>query len=199
MTVSSNPYLEDPDVLLFLEFQRGDRLAFEKLMEKYYKRILNFIYRFTADSALAEDLTQEVFIRVYNSVSSYRPQSKFQTWVYTIARNISLNQLRYQKKKWVSLDEAFETEDGEVKRQVMDLTGESPDQEILRQERLEAIEDAINSLPENQRMALILRRYDEFSYEKIARIMNCSLEAVKSLLSRARENLKTRLSRLEKD
>lgn len=197
--MSSNPYLEDPDVLLFLEFQRGDRLAFEKLMEKYYKRILNFIYRFTANSALAEDLTQEVFVRVYNSVSSYRPQSKFQTWIYTIARNISLNQLRYQKRQWVSLDEAFETEDGEVKRQVMDLTGEPPDQEILRRERLEAIEDAINSLPENQRMALILRRYDEFSYEKIAQIMNCSLEAVKSLLSRARENLKTRLSRFEKD
>ncbi len=197
--MNPNPYLEDPDVILFLEFQKGDSSAFETLMKKYFKRILNFINRFIGNSSIAEDLTQEVFIRVYNSVRSYQPQAKFQTWIFKIARNVSLNELRKHKPNMVSLDEVWEVEDSEVKRQVQDLSLSGPDKDILEDERLKVIEAAINSLPENQRTVILLRRYDEFSYEDIAHTMNCSVEAVKSLLSRARENLKLRMARFFKE
>lgn len=197
-TNNLNSYLADPDVTSMLEFQKGDKASFEKLMAKYYPRILNFIYRFVGNREMAEDLTQEVFIRVYHSAASYQPQSKFQTWVYTIAKNISLNELRRHKGKFVSLDEPQTGEEEGLPRQLEDTKTLDPSQEILQQEKLGMIKAAIQSLPENQRMAVILRRYDDFSYEEIAYTMNLSLEAVKSLLNRAKENLKNKLAGLEK-
>ncbi len=181
-----------------LEFQKGNKSSFEKLMERNYKRVFNLIYRFVASREIAEDLTQEVFIKVYRCASSYRPQAKFQTWLYQIAKNISLNELRRHTKKDVSLDETFETEDGQLKREIADTNALTPSQEIIQQETVEEIQAAIQSLPENQRMAVILRRYENLSYEDIAKTMNCSLEAVKSLLNRAKESLKEKLSRFVK-
>lgn len=189
-----NPYLDDPDVRLMLEFQKGSKASLEALMHKYYPRLLNFIYRFLGSREAAEDITQEVFVRVYKSASCYRPKAKFQTWVFTIARNLSLNELRRSKKACVSLEETFSSEDGEVKRQVEDLNGEDPDMELIRKEKAAAVKAAIHDLPENQRTAVILRRYEDFSYEEIARAMNVSVQAVKSLLSRAKENLKNKLT-----
>jgi RNA polymerase sigma-70 factor (ECF subfamily) len=189
-----NPYLDDPDVRLMLEFQKGSKASLEGLMHKYYPRLLNFTYRFLGNREAAEDITQEVFVRVYKSASCYRPQAKFQTWVFTIARNLSLNELRRNKKGGVSLEETFSSEDGELKRQVADPRGQDPGQELLQGEKTAAVKAAINDLPENQRMAVILRRYEEFSYEEIARAMRVSVQAVKSLLSRAKENLKNKLT-----
>ncbi len=188
-----NPYLSDPDVCLMLEFQRGDQASFEALMHKYYPRLLNFIHRFVGQREIAEDLTQEVFMKVYQAVSAYRPQSKFQTWIYTIAKNISLNELRRNRGSVVSLDEPFSSQEGELKRDVEDPSGARPDEDLLRQETMRAVRQAIHALPENQRMAVILRRYEQFSYEEIAQTMRVSVEAVKSLLSRAKENLKEKL------
>ncbi|MCK4882318.1 MAG: sigma-70 family RNA polymerase sigma factor [Candidatus Omnitrophica bacterium] len=125
---------------------------------------------------------------------SYKPQSKFQTWVFTIARNLSLNELRRNKYKTVSLDATFSSDDGELKRQVEDPNSASPDDEVLLREKAAAVKAAIDDLPENQRVAVLLRRYEQFSYEEIARTMNVSSKAVKSLLSRARESLKNKLS-----
>jgi len=190
-----NPYLADPDVCLMIEFQEGNKTAFEDLMHKYYSRLLNFIYRFVGSREIAEDLTQEVFMRVYKSAPSYRPQSKFQTWVFTIARNTSLNELRHNKKVTVSLDETFSSDQGEMKRQVKDPHGSNPGEELLHREKAAAVKAAINDLPENQRVAVLLRRYEQFSYEEIAQTMNTSVKAVKSLLSRAKENLKTKLAK----
>ena len=195
---SENIYLSDPDVHLMLEFQKGNKSSFEKLMERNYKRVFNLIYRFVASHEIAEDLTQEVFIKVYHAASSYRPQAKFQTWLYQIAKNISLNELRRHKNKDVSLDETFETEDGELKREIADTRTLNPSEEMTQQETIEEIQAAIKSLPENQRMAVILRRYENLSYEDIAKAMNCSVEAVKSLLNRAKESLKEKLSRFVK-
>ncbi len=189
-----NPYLSDPDVRLMLEFQGGAKASFEALMRKYYPRLLNFIHRFVGQRAIAEDLTQEVFMKVYQAVSAYRPESKFQTWIYTIAKNISLNELRRNKKSTVSLDEPLSSQDGELKREVEDPSGVRPDEELLRQETVRAVRQAIHALPENQRMAVILRRYEQFSYEEIAQTMRISVKAVKSLLSRAKENLKNKLT-----
>jgi len=189
----TNPYLFDPDVHLMLEFQGGDKASFEALMHKYYPRLLNFIHRFVGQREIAEDLTQEVFMKVYQAVSAYRPQSKFQTWIYTIAKNISLNELRRNRGSVVSLDEPFSSQEGELKRDVEDPSGVRPDEDLLRQETMRAVRQAIHALPENQRMAVILRRYEQFSYEEIAQTMRVSVEAVKSLLSRAKENLKEKL------
>ncbi len=177
-----------------LDFQKGDPAAFETLMKRYYKRILNFIFRFLGDEQTADDLTQEVFIRVYRSGSSYQPRAKVQTWLFEIAKNLSLNESRRRKRKIISLEEPFEVDDNEVKRQIADHNIPSPDQDILFQENQAAIEVAINSLPENQRAVVLLRRYEDFSYEEIAKTMNCSVSAVKSLLSRARERLKVLLA-----
>ena len=102
---NQNPYLTDPDVVLMLDFKAGNKSAFEQLMVKYYPRILNFIYRYISQSESVEDLTQEVFIKIYHSASSYEPKSKFQTWVYTIAKNVSLNELRKKPLARFSLDE----------------------------------------------------------------------------------------------
>ncbi|MBN1869102.1 MAG: sigma-70 family RNA polymerase sigma factor [Candidatus Omnitrophica bacterium] len=163
-------------------------------MHKYFPRLLNFIYRYVSDRETAEDLTQEVFIRVYKSGPHYRPQSKFQTWLFTIARNLSLNELRRNKHKAVSLDEAYSTEKGKIKPQWEDPNSVSPDEDMLRREKAAAVKAAIDSLPESQRVAVLLRRYEQFSYEEIAQTMKLSSKAVKSLLSRAKENLKAKLA-----
>ncbi|MBI5149469.1 MAG: sigma-70 family RNA polymerase sigma factor [Candidatus Omnitrophica bacterium] len=191
---NTNPYLSDPDVRLMLDFQGGDKASFEALMRKYYPRLLNFIYRFTGSAELAEDLTQEVFLKVYSASTAYRPKSKFQTWVYTIAKNISLNELRRHKKTPLSLDEPFLSEDGPVQRQLEDTQTPRADEQMLRDETSAAVRAAINSLPENQRVAVILRRYEQFSYEEIGQTMQMSVKAVKSLLSRGKENLKNKLT-----
>ncbi len=188
-----NPYLSDPDVQLMLSFQQGDKAAFEALLRKYFPRLLNFIYRFVGTREIAEDITQEVFIKVYKSGSYYQPQSKFQTWVYTIAKNMSLNELRRNRKGMVSLDAPFDTGKNEMQRQMADTETLGPDQAMVQKEKVTAIRKAINSLPENQRLAVLLRRYDKFSYEQIAQTMGTSEKAVKSLLNRAKENLRTKL------
>lgn len=186
-----NPYLTDPDVLLMLEFQKGNKASFEKLMERHYKHVLNIIYRFVGKREIAEDLTQEVFIRVYKNGSGYRATAKFQTWLYQIAKNISLNELRSRRAKDISLEETA----GEFP----DEAGLSPSEEALKGETVKVVRSAINGLPESQRLAVILRRYENLSYEDIAKTLNCSIKAVKSLLSRAKENLKEKLSYVLKE
>jgi RNA polymerase sigma-70 factor (ECF subfamily) len=179
-----------------LEFQPGSRPAFEALMHKYYPLVLNFIYRFLANIETAEDLTQEVFIRVYKSGSHYKPKSKFRTWLYTIAKNISLNELRKNKNFIISLDEPVTFDSDGLKRQSADQNQSNPDKDMIRKEKATLIRQAINDLPDNQRMAVILGRFDDFSYAEIAATLGVSEKAVKSLLSRAKENLKRKLSRI---
>ncbi|MDP2652493.1 MAG: sigma-70 family RNA polymerase sigma factor [Candidatus Omnitrophota bacterium] len=188
-------YLSDPDVLLMSAFQKGDPASFETLMRKYYARVLNFIYRFVGSKEIAEDLTQEVFLRVYKTAPSYKPQAKFQTWLYTIAKNLSLNELRRNRHRTFSMDEEIAGSDGELRRQFEDHSIPRPDAALVKEDAAKAVKEAINALPENQRLAVILRRYEDFSYEEIARTMNCSVKAVKSLLNRAKENLRNALGK----
>ena len=190
---TDTPYDQDPDVILYMDFQKGNTASFETLMHKYYGRIFNFLGRMTGNRDTAEDLTQEVFVRVYKAVSSYQPQSKFQTWIYTIAKNLALNELRRSKRSVVSLDAPVDGGDGEMVRQVADPRSPSPASGLLIEEKQRIIREAVESLPENQRVVVLLRRYDNLSYAEIANAMGCTVEAVKSLLSRARVNLKERL------
>jgi len=185
----------DLDTLLMLDFQKGNNASFETLMHKYYPKVLNFIYRFVTSRESAEDLTQDVFIRVYKNRATYTPQAKFQTWIYTIAKNAALNELRRRKPLW-SLDALVSTQDGAVARQVEDRKRRNPHEEVRQKEEQDAVLKAIAGLPESQRLAVILRRYDGFSYEEIAVTLNCSVPAVKSLLSRAKDNLRQALKSL---
>lgn len=176
-----------------LELKRGDNSAFEALMRKYYPRILNFIYRFVPNRQIAEDLSQDVFMKVYKSAWRYRPQSRFQTWLYTIAKNVCLNELRRKRNLMVSFDETNPSGENEPSGKIAD-PGSNPGTALLQKEKAALIRTAIADLPENQRIAVILKRYDKFSYAQIAATLNITDKAVKSLLSRAKENLKSKLA-----
>lgn len=187
-------FMLDEDVELMLKFKQGDNAAFETLLDKYQNPIINFIYRFIGDKIEAEDLAQEVFLRVYRCAKTYLPKAKFSTWIYKISKNLALNELRRKKSaKASSLDETISSEKGELPRQVADDKPSAP-MDLERQDLVGAVKKAIDSLPTNQKTAVILRRYEDLSYEEIAKIMGCSVSAVKSLLNRAKAALKEKLS-----
>jgi len=188
----STAFSPDPDALLMQEAGKGDRAAFESLMRKYYRRIYNFIGRYVGDAALAEDLSQEVFLKAYQAALNYQPQAKFQTWLYTIARNTALNALR-GRCPMVSLDETLKTEDGEITLQLADPSLKDSREKLKDEELAVMVRQAVDSLPEHQRLAVILRRYENLSYEDIADTLELSVPAVKSLLSRAKVNLQAKL------
>lgn len=186
-------FLEDEDVKSMLRFKEGDGSAFEALLDKYHAPIINFIYRFIGDEQESEDLAQEVFLRIYRCASNYTPQAKFSTWIYRIAKNLTLNELRRKKiQKTSSLEGMIQTEEGELKKQFSDDKPSSL-QELERQDLIDIVRKAIDSLPPNQKTAVILSKYEGLSYEEIAKVIGCSVSAVKSLLSRARDALKKRL------
>ena len=190
-------YTLDPDVVLMLEFQKGDPRSFEKLMRKYYPRVINFIYRYGLNRHASEDLAQEIFLKIHQMGPSYNPKAKFQTLLYTIVRNSALNVIRNERKYAVSLDEEIGSDEGAIVKETADDRSASPLETMLDQEKAERIQAVINELPENQRSAVLLRRYEEMSYEEIAQSLNCSVKAVKSLLNRAKETLKVRLSDIQ--
>ncbi|MDP2753987.1 MAG: sigma-70 family RNA polymerase sigma factor [Nitrospirota bacterium] len=175
-----------------LKFKEGDKGAFDELLDLYQKPVINIIYRMIQDKTEADDLAQEVFLRVYNYAKTYKPEAKFLTWIYQITKNICLNELRRQKKKVVSIDETFSKEDGAFKKEYAS-TSASPLEYSYVNEIQEMVKKAIEGLSAKQRMVVILRRYDELSYEDIATTMGCSVSAVKSLLNRAKESLKGKL------
>lgn len=179
-----------------LEAQKGDTPSFEALLRKYFGRIYNFIYRYLGSRESAEDLTQEVFIRVYKSLPAYKPEAKFQTWLYVIARNLSLNELRNTQNKAFSLDNTMMTEDGEVKAQFADPAAADPFEDLANKESVQLIKQALDSLPENQKAAVILQRFEGLSYDQIAVALGCSTQAIKSLLNRAKETLRDKLSKI---
>ncbi len=183
----NNIYLSDPDVGLMLQFQKGNSTSFEQLMEKYYSPILNFIYRMVGNKEHAEDITQEVFVKIHENINNYQPRSTFKTWVYVIAKNLSLNELRRGKYQ----DKDVIIEGDEVDH---DLS-RRPEDQYIKDETVEAVKAAIQELPENQRLAVVLRRYQDLSYEEIAAALKTSEKAVKSLLNRAKENLRVKLEK----
>ena len=195
--ISSDPhsdYSSDPDVLLMVAAQKGDQASFESLLRKYFTRIFNFAYRYLGSRESAEDIAQETFIRVHRCLASYRPEAKFQTWLYVIARNLCFNELRKNKYKTFSLEGMTSSENGEFPKQFADMMTISPAKELENKETLALVMQVIESLPENQKTAVLLRRFEGLAYEEIAQAMGLSLQAVKSLLNRAKESLRQKLS-----
>lgn len=184
----------DPDAVLMLRVKAGDACAFEELVEKYKQPVMNLVYRTLPDATEAEDLAQHVFLQVYKSAHRYEVSAKFTTWLFTIARNLCLNEIRRRSRHPAdSLDETYADNDEQPIRQVEDVRVFSPPESVLQGELESKIEEALAELPEKQRTAILMCRGDEFSYEDIARILECSVSATKSLIHRGRETLKQKL------
>ena len=179
-----------------LRVKRGDRVAFEELVEKYKQPLINFVQRTLRDEAEAEDLAQNAFLQVYKSRDRYQKTAKFSTWLFTIARNLCLNEIRRRSRHPAeSLEESQVQHEDQPQKQFEDKKVALPTDSLLQSELAEKIEEALATLPENQRSALLLCRQEELSYEQIAQILDCSLSATKSLIHRGRETLKEKLKR----
>jgi RNA polymerase sigma-70 factor, ECF subfamily len=184
------------DVQLMLDVKAGDEASFNFLLQKYRLPLVHFLNRMVRDSATAEDLAQEVFLRVYRARKQYTPSAKFTTWLFRIATNLALNSVRdtrYQKLE-VPLDAPAENEDSaprELPAREMRI-----DEYMVERDRAEIIRRAIFSLPEKQRAAVLLHKYEEMDYGEISGILDCSEGALKSLLFRAYETLRVQLAPL---
>jgi RNA polymerase sigma-70 factor, ECF subfamily len=190
------PVQSDPDAVLMLRVKRGDREAFAGLVEKYKQPVMNFVYRSLRDEIEAEDVAQNVFLQVYKSRSRYKQTAKFSTWLFTIARNLCLNELRRRTRHPAeSIEEPYAENEDQPQRQYEDKSQAAPPEKLLQGELVQKIEEALAELPENQRSAILLCRQEELSYEEIAETLDCSLSATKSLIHRGRETLKEKLKR----
>jgi RNA polymerase sigma-70 factor, ECF subfamily len=186
------------DVQLMLDVKAGDELSFELLLRKYRTPVINFLYRMVRDSAAAEDLAQEVFLRVYRARQEYAPSAKFTTWMFRIATNLALNALRDNRYRQleISIDQPVQTNESE--QPALEVADSTPtaEQQLVARTRTEMIRSAINVLPEKQRAAVLLHKYQELDYSEIAKILGCSESALKSLLFRAYETLRVQLQPL---
>jgi RNA polymerase sigma-70 factor, ECF subfamily len=182
------------DAQIMLRVKAGDDSAFDYLVQKYRRAMMSFMYRMTHNTAAAEDLAQEVFLRVYRSRAGYEPSAKFTTWLYRIATNLAVNHARDTRherpENQVSLDEP-DQETGTT----MDVPDSSlsVEENILRRERMKAIRDKVQQLPERQRMAVVMHKYQQMDYRQIAEVLKLSESATKSLLFRAYETLREQL------
>ena len=184
----------DYDAQLMLRVGQGDTASFALLLERHRPAILRFIYRKVRNQALAEELSQEVFLRVYRSRQTYQATAKFRTWLFRIATHLTLNAVRDSKKDaWhESLNQSpaskpvFQISDGRP----------SAEDRLLREVKLAAVRKAIAELPEIQRTAVLMQRYEDMEYAEIARSLHCTESAVKSLMFRAHEALRHRLAHM---
>lgn len=185
----------DLDAQLMLRVKDGDDESFRVLLEKHRNPVVHFVYRMVQDQAVSEELAQEVFLRVYRSRGTYEPTARFTTWLFRIATHLALNWLRdgRNERGHQRLDD---DRDGEMPaREVSDRTP-SVEQRMVYQARLQEIRDAIALLPEKQRAAVLMHKYEEMEYAQIAGVLQCSESAVKSLLFRAYETLRRRLAHM---
>lgn len=195
LTESIPNYVQtDPDVRLMLQVQNDDPVAFEELVERYQTRLLHLLEHLIHRKEQAEDLVQEVFLRVYRARKTYSVQAKFSTWLFTIANNVANNALRkLSRRKEVNI---VGSSSGESAAKPMDemalaASGLMPARQLASAEMSEVVRLAVQSLSERQRTALLLSRFEHMSYAEIADVMELTPQAIKSLLSRARGNLKT--------
>ena len=186
------------DVQLMLDVKAGDGASFELLLRKYRTPLVHYLGRMVGDSATAEDLAQEVFLRIYRARSQYAPSAKFTTWIFRIATNLALNARRdgrYRQLE-IPIQQVSQSEEGDPR--VLEIPDGQPgaEQRLLARDRIALIRRAVEELPEKQRAAVLLHKYEEMDYGQIAAILNCSESALKSLLFRAYETLRIKLAPL---
>jgi RNA polymerase sigma-70 factor (ECF subfamily) len=181
------------DFELMLRVKAGDLEAFEALVTRHQHSVVGTAAKMLGNVTEAEDIGQQVFVRVWKSATHYQPSAKFTTWLMTITRNLVFNELRRRRRAQLISIEG-EQEDA-MRHQFADEEAPPPSEELLDAELQEAIDAAIASLPKKQRLAIVLRRYEGMPYEEIAKVLKTSVAAVKSILFRARADLKERLKK----
>lgn len=180
----------DVNVALMLRVGTGDEKAFEELIERHQNAVIGTVAKMLGNSSDAEDIAQQVFIRLWKSAPRYQPTAKFTTFLFTIARNLVFNESRRRsRKKEYSIDER----EDDFHLQTPDTQNVAPDQRVLHAELQKSVDQAIAALPEKQRLAVILRRYEGMPYDEIGRVLELSIPAVKSQLFRARNTLRDSL------
>lgn len=194
--IDQNAWLRDPDVQRMLRVRDDDEAAFGELVEAYQNRLIGIFTHVLHDSSAAEDLAQEAFLRVYRARHRYQPTAKFATWLFRIANNLASNRLRsLSRRKEVSMKG---TDSGQQslrspEQLAMEKSGLMPSRQLDKQEMREVVRQSLDTLNDRQRMALLLNKFEHMSYADIAASMDLSVQAVKSLLTRARENLRLQL------
>lgn len=182
------------DVALMMRVKADDRESFDEIVRVYRAPVIQYIHRIVRNADAAEDLAQEVFLRVYRSRHSYTPKANFRSWLYTVATNLAFNWLRGQRtrRRYTPVQEPVEP------GKPVDVPDAKPgvQAELLREERARRVRAALSTLPEKQRAAVIMHKYDELEYTEIAAVLGCSLQAVRSLIFRAYERLRTDLAAL---
>ena len=185
----------DLDAQLMLRVRDGEEECFRVLLEKHRNPVIRFVYRMVQDQAISEELAQEVFLRVYRSRGTYEPTARFTTWLFRIATHLALNWLRdgRNERRQRRLDD-----EGDSDMPALEVADRKPsvEQRMVYQSRLQEVRDAIAMLPEKQRAAVLMHKYEEMEYVQIAQVLDCSESAVKSLLFRAYESLRARLAHM---
>jgi RNA polymerase sigma-70 factor, ECF subfamily len=184
----------DYDAELMLRVKEGDGPSFAVLLEKHRNSVIHFLFRMVQNQAVAEELAQEVFLRVYRSRASYEPTAKFTTWLFRIATHLALNCLRDGKSERSQEFLDDDSKDGPA-RQLWDRRP-TVEQRLVYEAKLDEVRRAIAGLPEKQRAAVLMHKYQEMEYSQIAKVLECSESAVKSLLFRAYETLRARLAHM---
>jgi len=195
MAEESVAAVHDLDAQLMLRFKDGDTEAFDRLFVKHMRGIINFAYRFVRNREIAEEMAQEIFLKVYENAAGYKVKARFTSWLYRIATNVCLNEIRKPQFRVPhrSLHTSpFDGENDEDKRPEYG-TAEGPDRIFERRDLARIIQQALDQVPEKQRIAFILNKYQELSYSEVADTLNISEKAVKSLIHRAKEALADRL------
>ena len=188
------------DVQLMLDVKAGDEQSFALLLHRYRSPLVNFLYRMVRNREQAEDLAQEVFLRVYRAREEYVPSAKFTTWLFRIATNLALNSVRDHRheRMEISIDAPITTDGEDGDERTLDIPEKHPniEQHLVDEASRKMILHSINKLPKKQRAAVLLHKYQELDYGEIAKILECSESALKSLLFRAYETLRVELAPL---
>jgi RNA polymerase sigma-70 factor (ECF subfamily) len=185
---------ESSDAAIMLRVAAGDEVGFNYLLEKHYRAVIHFLFRMVHNQAVAEELTQEVFLRVYRSREGYRAEAKFTTWLYRIATNLVVNHARDTRRER-SVQNVYLDAPDEETGTTPDVADDEPtvEQNLLREERMAAIRKHVMALPERQRMAVLMHKYQGMDYRQIGEVLKLSESATKSLLFRAYQTLREKL------
>ena len=196
-SLGTSNYLVDPDVQTMLRVREGDEDAFARLVATHQSRLVRLLAHLSGDSEIAEDLAQEVFLRIYRARGRYEPTARFTTYMFRIANNVALNSKRSKsrRKERVVTDGSSTSAIGSPIYRATENSNMMPARRAASVEVQAVVQDAVQRLPDRQRMALLLHKFEEISYADIAMTMEMTTSAVKSLLSRARESLRAELDR----
>jgi RNA polymerase sigma-70 factor, ECF subfamily len=184
-------WLDDPEVRLMLRVREGDKPAFAELTERYEARVLGYFCRQVRDRAEAEDLTQEVFLRLYRARKSYQPRARFATWVFHITQNVARNALRSRRRRPSVRLDASSSGEARLPEALLADRGDAPSRPLERMELANVVRDAVATLAGRQRAAVEMHQFEDLSYAEVAAELDMTPKAAKSLLYRARNQLRT--------